>query len=102
MKVKSKIVARYKDNGKLKAIATVCLDGKFLITGVRVADCRKGLAVFMPSREVQEGEYKDICFPITAGLYQKIKDNVLETYHRLEEVAEQESGGYGEERQNWK
>lgn len=44
MKVKSKIVARYEDKGRLKAVATVCLDGKFLVTGVRVADCQKGLA----------------------------------------------------------
>ena len=55
MKVKSKIVARYEDKGKLKAVATVCLDGKFLVTGVRVADCQKGLAVFMPSREIHAG-----------------------------------------------
>ena len=55
MKVKSKIVSRYEDKGRLKAVATVCLDGKFLVTGVRVADCQKGLAVFMPSREIMQG-----------------------------------------------
>ena len=80
MKVKSKIVARYEDKGRLKAVATVCLDGKFLVTGVRVADCQKGLAVFMPSREIRSGEYRDICFPITSELYKQIKDNVLEAY----------------------
>ena len=85
MKVKSKIVARYQDNGKLKAVATVCLDGKFLITGVRVADCQKGLTVFMPSREVSPGEYKDICFPITAELYLQMKDSVLEAYEKSED-----------------
>lgn len=80
MKVKSKIVARYEDKGRLKAVATVCLDGKFLVTGVRVADCQKGLAVFMPSREIRSGEYRDICFPITSELYKQIKDSVLEAY----------------------
>lgn len=85
MKVKSKIVARYEDKGRLKAVATVCLDGKFLVTGVRVADCQKGLAVFMPSREIQAGEYRDICFPITSELYKQIKDSVLEAYARPED-----------------
>ncbi len=80
MKVKSKIVARYEDKGRLKAVATVCLDGKFLVTGVRVADCQKGLAVFMPSREIHAGEYRDICFPITSELYKQIKDSVLGAY----------------------
>lgn len=84
MKMKSKIVARYKDNGRLKAIATVCLEESFLITGVRVADCKNGLAVFMPSREVAPGEYKDICFPVTATLYKQLKDSVLEAYGRQE------------------
>lgn len=85
MKVKSKIVARYGDKGRLKAVATVCLDGKFLVTGVRVADCQKGLAVFMPSREIHAGEYRDICFPITSELYKQIKDSVLEAYARPED-----------------
>lgn len=80
MRVKSKIVARYEDRGRLKAVATVCLDGKFLVTGVRVSDCRKGLTVFMPSREIRAGEYRDICFPITSELYKKIKDSVLDAY----------------------
>lgn len=89
MKVKSKIVARYEDKGKLKAVATVCLDGNFLITGVRVADCQKGLTVFMPSREICAGEYRDICFPITSELYKQIKDSVLEAY-------DVEEGGCGQ------
>ena len=85
MKVKSKVVARYEDKGRLKAVATVCLDGKFLVTGVRVADCQKGLSVFMPSREIRAGEYRDICFPITSELYKQIKDSVLEAYARPED-----------------
>lgn len=80
MKVNAKITARFANTGRLKAIATVCLDGKFLITGVRVADCTKGLAVFMPSRQLKNGEYKDICFPITPELHRQIKDTVLEAY----------------------
>lgn len=97
MKVKSKIVARYGDKGRLKAVATVCLDGKFLVTGVRVADCQKGLAVFMPSREIHAGEYRDICFPITSELYKQIKDNVLEAYARPEDDDLAYGDGFGAE-----
>lgn len=82
MKVSAKIMAQFKDEGRLKAIATVCLDGRFLITGVRVADCEKGMAVFMPSRQMKTGEYKDICFPITAEFYKQIKDTVLSAYEK--------------------
>lgn len=80
MKVNAKIVSRYEDRGRLKATATVCLDGKFLVTGVRVAECQKSMSVFMPSRQVSCGVYKDICFPITPELYCQIRDVVLEAY----------------------
>ncbi|MCQ5128923.1 SpoVG family protein [Butyricicoccus faecihominis] len=89
MKVSAKITARFEDEGRLKAIATVCLDGKFLITGVRVADCEKGLAVFMPSRRLKTGEYKDICFPITPELHKQIKDTVLAAFDKAEQEAEE-------------
>lgn len=85
MKVKSKIVTRYTDKGRLKAVATVCLDGKFLVTGVRVVECQKGMTVFMPSREIRTGEYRDICFPITSELCKQVKDSVLEAYERPED-----------------
>ena len=91
MKVSAKITAQFEDEGKLKAIATVCLDGKFLITGVRVADCEKGLAVFMPSRRLKTGEYKDICFPITPECHKQIKDTVLSAYEKSKQTEEEET-----------
>lgn len=89
MKVSAKITAQFEDEGRLKAIATVCLDGKFLITGVCVADCEKGLAVFMPSRRLKTGEYKDICFPITPELHKQIKDTVLAAFDKAKQEAEE-------------
>jgi stage V sporulation protein G len=80
MKIAAKITERFENQGKLKAFATLCLNGTFLVTGVRVVDCEKGLMVFMPSRKTDDGEYKDVCFPITSELHKKIKDTVLAAY----------------------
>lgn len=80
MKVTAKIVANFENEGRLKGIATICLGGNFLVTGVRIVNCDKGLTVFMPSRKTTNGEYRDICFPITPELHQKIKETVLEVY----------------------
>ena len=88
MKITAKITAQFADKGRLKAIATVCLDGSFLITGVRVADCEKGLSVFMPSRQLKSGEYKDICFPITPELHRQIKDTVLDAFEQAAQETE--------------
>ena len=81
MKVTAKIVARLADESRLKAIATVCLNNEFLITGIRVLECEKGPCVFMPSRITNAGEYRDICFPITPELHRQIRDTVLAAYH---------------------
>lgn len=89
MNVSAKITAQFEDAGRLKAIATVCLDGKFVITGVRVADCEKGLAVFMPSRKLKTGEYKDICFPITPECHAQIKETVLAAFEKAEQDKEE-------------
>lgn len=80
MKVTAKIVTNFDNASRLKAIATVCLDDKFLVTGVRIVDCEKGLVVFMPSRKIANDEYKDICFPITPELHSQIKETVLNAY----------------------
>lgn len=80
MKVTAKIVTNLTDEGRLKAISTVCLNDEFLITGVRIVDCEKGLGVFMPSRKNKSEEYRDICFPITPELHKTIKEKVLEAY----------------------
>jgi len=82
MKVTAKIVAVFTEEGRLKGVATVCLDDTFLITGVRIVDCQKGLMVFMPSRKAAN-RYLDVCFPIKAGLHKKIKETVLAAYVKV-------------------
>lgn len=92
MNVKAKIVADFDNEGRLKAIATVCLNGQFLITGVRIVEMKKGLSVFMPSRQLRDGEHKDVCFPITPPFYRQIRETVLEAYHSQLREASQNRG----------
>lgn len=84
MKVNAQISAKYDDGGTLKGIAQVCLGSSFLVTGVRIIEGANGLQVFMPSRKLESGKYKDICFPLTAVLYKQIKDSVLAAYEAAE------------------
>lgn len=53
LKVTAKITKNFTDAGKLKAFATVCLADAFLVTGVRVVACEKGITVFMPSMRIK-------------------------------------------------
>lgn len=71
MTVDAKIVFR-PDDGNVIAVANITLDGVFVIRGVRLVDGRKGSFVSFPVRKNKEGEYVDICYPITADLREDI------------------------------
>jgi len=72
---------------KLKAYASVLIDDKFLVKGIKVIDGTKGRFTSMPSRRTKRGEYADICFPITKELRQEMEVAVLDAYSkRLEEM----------------
>ena len=73
LKLTAKIPKNLTEAGKLKAFATVCLADAFLVTGVRVVACEKGITVFMPSMKDKEDEYRDVCFPIKPELRSQIK-----------------------------
>ena len=92
LKVTAKITRTFEDAGKLKAFATVCLADAFLITGVRVVDCEKGLTVFMPSAKDKEDEYRDVCFPIKAELRSQINTMVLNAYDASLKENEKDEG----------
>ena len=55
-------------DGNCRAHASVNINGCFAIRGVKVMESSKGLFVSMPSYRAGNGEYKDICFPVTRCL----------------------------------
>ena len=90
MKINVKVNQTFEDEKRLKAFTTVFLDNQFLITGVRVVDCKNGLCVMMPARQDNKGEYRDVCFPITPQLREQINNAVLTAYEkRLKEQADE-------------
>ena len=85
MKIQAKI-DRVLQSGKLKAIASVSLDGMFVVKGLKVMDGRKGLFVSMP-QEVFSGndgkkQYSNLFFPVTNGAKEELQTAVLDTYRR--------------------
>lgn len=67
---------------KIKANASVTLNGAFVIHDVRVIEGTKGLFVTMPNRKDPDGEYHDICHPITAEARDIIINSVLDKFHQ--------------------
>jgi len=99
MKVDVKI-ASIRPTGSVRATASVNLNGCFAVRNVRITDSSKGLFVSMPSYKAGNGEYKDICFPVTAAFRQQLQNAVISAYqqalsqtqrHMKDEVPEQAS-----------
>lgn len=85
MKFKAEIKKVFTDQDKLKAVASVVLDDCFVVKNVRVVDGAKGLFVSMPSRRTVNGEFSELCFPLTAELRRELSDTVLQAYREASE-----------------
>ena len=78
--------------GAVKANASVTLDECFGIRGVKVMDGKNGLFINMPSYKAANGEYKDICFPVTADFRQELSDAVIDAYKLSIDQLQKQSG----------
>jgi len=68
------------DNGKLKAVASITIDGCFAVHDIKIIDGNNGPFIAMPSRKTPEGEFKDIAHPINPDARAMISDMVLKAY----------------------
>lgn len=77
-----------KDEGKMKAIASVTIDDCFVIHDVKVIEGAEDYFIAMPSKKTPDGEFKDIVHPLntkTREMFQKI---VLEEFEKVKAKAE--------------
>ena len=85
MKIKAKI-DRMVNVGNVKAIASVTLDGQFVVKNLKVMDGRKGLFVSMP-QETYSGKdgqkkYSNLFFALTNAAKMDLQDAVLQAYQQ--------------------
>ena len=68
--------------GPTKAYANLTLDDVFVIRSIKVVEGKNGIFVSMPSRRLRDGEFQDICFPITAEFREEIQNEVINCYEK--------------------
>lgn len=82
MKVEARITLLADSTNAVKALASITIEESFVVTGIRVIESQKGsLFCSMPSRKMPNGEYKDICFPLSAEVRTLMTDEILKVYH---------------------
>ena len=85
MKIKAKI-DRMVNAGNVKAIASVSLDGMFVVKNLKVMDGKKGLFVSMP-QETYSGKdgqkkYSNTFFALTNSAKLTLQESVLQAYQQ--------------------
>ena len=73
--------------GNVLAFASVTIDEMFAVNNIRVVNSEKGAFVAMPQVKDKNGEYRDICFPVTSELRKQLNDAVLGEYAMEKEKA---------------
>lgn len=71
--------------GSTVGFASVTLNDMFAVHGIRVINGEKGLFAAMPSAKDSKGEYRDICFPVTAELRKQLNTAVVDAYTAVKE-----------------
>lgn len=75
--------------GKMRGIVSVTFDDEFVVHDIKVIEGQSGYFIAMPSRKTPDGEFKDICHPITSNTRKDMQTVVLEAYEKaLEEQAD--------------
>ena len=69
-----------KDDGRLKAVATITFDDCFVVHDIKIIAGEDGDFVAMPTRRTAEGEYKDICHPLNQTTRDKICAAIIGAY----------------------
>lgn len=81
MKIEAKVYKREYNN--LKGTVNITIDDCFVVKGILIMEGKNGLFMSMPSKRDKNGDYKDICFPITKEARQQISDEIMKQYNNI-------------------
>ncbi len=86
MKITEVKVYPAKDNGRLRAYATIVFDSCFIVRDLKVIEGDKGFFVSMPSRRRQDGTFRDIVHPLNSEMRSDVEQAVIDEYRKAVEV----------------
>lgn len=86
--------------GNLLAFASVTVGDIFAVHGIRVMDGENGKFAAMPSMKDKDGEYRNICHPITGDFRKQLNAAVLDAYAEAMEKGPQEKASVRDDIKN--
>lgn len=80
MNITTRVTKLDNPESKLKALATIVLNGNFAVGGIKVIETEKGMYVAMPNHLGKDKQYYDDCYPVTAEMRKAINTAVMTAY----------------------
>jgi stage V sporulation protein G len=77
-----------KEDGRLKAYATIVFDNSFIIRDLKIIEGDKGYFVSMPSRKRKDGTFRDIVHPLNSETRRIIEDKIVAEYKKILDLDE--------------
>jgi stage V sporulation protein G len=68
--------------GNLMGYANVTINGCFAVRNIKVVSGENGLFASMPSYQDGNGQYRDVCFPVTTEFRQQLHQAVVAGYQQ--------------------
>ena len=84
LKITDVRVKKVEGQSRLKAIASITIEGVFVVHELRVIQGEGGVFVAMPSKKNKQGEFKDLAHPIDTEVRREIERIVIEAYNNAE------------------
>ncbi len=72
------------NSNKMKAIASITIDGVFVVHDIKILEGEKGMFIAMPSRKSSDGEFRDIAHPINTETREMLQEMILNKYKETE------------------
>ena len=81
MKITDVRIRKVDGQNRLRAVASIIIDGAFAVHELRIIEGQNGLFVAMPSRQSSDGTFRDIAHPINAETRKEVEDIIIAKYH---------------------
>lgn len=75
-------VRKIAGDGKLRGVASITLDGEFVVHDIKVIEGDEGFFIAMPSRKSADGVYRDIAHPINSETRAIFQSRILAEYEK--------------------
>ncbi len=77
----------HRTEGLLRAVASITIDGCFVVHDIKIFERDGACFIAMPSRKTPDGDYKDIAHPIDSETRSRLQDIILARYAEVLKTA---------------